>query len=429
MKTLVARLIGDESLLPAEHRILNIMLLLGILLTILGSLLNYYMELGTAIIVITLFSSLVFTILYGISIIRKQYVLPALIFMCTCIFLIIPSIWITNGGILGGTTLYIVTIASVIASLFRGVRRFALLGCLLLVTLVLLTIQYEHPLLITGYISDTERYIDVSFGLLGSIIVNSALIIFILNYYNKEYHRSRDYLARIEKQKMENAMNRLDRLNLIGEMAANIGHEVRNPLTTVRGYLQYFSTKKELSRYEEDFDVMIQELDRANSIITEFLSLAKDKNVELASNNLNITIANIYPLLQADAIGAGKTIVLELENIPNILMNENEMRQYILNLVHNGLDAIKYKGTVGIKTYMDEQSVVLKIQDDGEGIPQDILDKLGTPFVTTKDKGTGLGIPICYRIADRHKAEMEVETNSTGTNFLIKFRPILEMSK
>lgn len=429
MKTLVARLIGDESLLPAEHRILNIMLLLGILLTILGSLLNYYMELGTAIIVITLFSSLVFMILYAVSIIRKQYVLPALIFMCTCIFLIIPSIWITNGGILGGTTLYIVTIASVIASLFRGARRFALLGCLLLVTLVLLIIQYEHPLLIMGYTSDTERYVDVSFGLLGSIIVNSALIIFILNYYNKEYHRSRDYLARIEKQKMENAMNRLDRLNLIGEMAANIGHEVRNPLRTVRGYLQYFSTKKEFSRYEEDFDVMIQELDRANSIITEFLSLAKDKNVELASNNLNIIISKIYPLLQADAMGAGKTIALELENIPNILMNENEMRQYILNLVHNGLDAIKYKGTVGIKTYMDEQSVVLKIQDDGEGIPQEILDKLGTPFVTTKDNGTGLGIPICYRIADRHKAEMEIESNSTGINFLIKFSPILEMSK
>lgn len=422
MQIHVNQLIGDESIFSAEHRIFNIVLLVGILLSMSGALINYCMNLGTAITLIIFFNGVILGILYYISMVKKQYSVSVLVLICMCVFIITPSIWIFNGGILGGATLYILIFTSMIAALLRGRIRLALLGCLVIVTLTLVIVEYRNPLWITGYTSEISRYIDISFELICTMIANALLIVVILNYYTKEYHRARDYRAQIEKQKMENAMNRLERLNLIGEMAASIGHEIRNPLTTVRGYLQYFNAKKEFSDYNENFVVMIQELDRANLIITEFLSLAKNKKVSLELKSLNAIISQIYPLIQADAVGAGKNITLELGEIPNILVDENEIKQYILNLVRNGLEAIKYKGIVSIKTYMDDQRVVLEIKDNGEGIPQEVLDKFGTPFVTTKENGTGIGIPICYRIAERHEAQLDMETNSAGTSFSMKFR-------
>ena len=422
MEMLLHKLIGDDSLFPAEHRIFNMILRMGILLALFNGVFNYYMGLGTFIIVISWITGVVFGILYYISMVRKQYSVSILIVVSMCIFFIIPSIWIFNGGILGGCTLFILMVASVIAALLRGRRRIILFGCLAIVTLTLIIVEYKHPLWITGYTSDAERYIDVSFALICTMVANASFFIIIIKYYTQEYERSRVYLAKIENQKIENAMSRLERLNLIGEMAVSIGHEIRNPLTTVRGYLQYFTMKKFFSDYEETFDIMIQELDRANLIITEFLLLANDKKVDLESQNLNIIISKIYHLLQADAVGAGKNIILELGEIANTLLDENEIRHYILNLVRNGLEATKDKGVVLIKTYMDEQSVVLEIQDNGEGICQEVLGKLGMPFVTTKEKGAGLGIPICYRIAERHQAQLDMTTSSTGTTVSIKFK-------
>lgn len=420
----LSKLIGDESRFPAEQRLFNIVLLIGILLGIVNGLFNYFMDIGTIITTICFLSSMVFFMLYYISIEKKQYSTSIVILISVCVFLIIPSIWITNGGILGGTTLFIVLTASVIPSLLSGLKRLVLLTCLVIVTLSLIIVEYHNPSLIIGYTSDVQRYLDVAFSLICIMIANASLLTVVRNYYMKEYQRSRDYLVEIEKQKMENAMSRLDRLNLIGEMAAGIGHEIRNPLTTVRGYLQHFSRKKDFSNYEEDFGVMIQELDRANLIISEFLSLAKNKKIELESNDLNRIISQLYPLLQADAVGAGKSIILELGKIPNILMDENEMKQCILNLVRNGLDAIKYKGIVIIKTYQDAQRVILEIQDNGGGISKEVLRKLGTPFVTTKENGTGIGIPICYRIAERHNAQLDIETSPGGTIFAMKFQLI-----
>ena len=281
MQIHVNQLIGDESIFSAEHRIFNIVLLVGILLSMSGALINYCMNLGTAITLIIFFNGVILGILYYISMVKKQYSVSVLVLICMCVFIITPSIWIFNGGILGGATLYILIFTSMIAALLRGRIRLALLGCLVIVTLTLVIVEYRNPLWITGYTSEISRYIDISFELICTMIANALLIVVILNYYTKEYHRARDYRAQIEKQKMENAMNRLERLNLIGEMAASIGHEIRNPLTTVRGYLQYFNAKKEFSDYYENFVVMIQELDRANLIITEFLSLAKNKKVRL----------------------------------------------------------------------------------------------------------------------------------------------------
>jgi len=188
-----------------------------------------------------------------------------------------------------------------------------------------------------------------------------------------EQQKAVQYLSLMEKQKVEVELARLDRLNVIGELAASIGHEVRNPLTTVRGYLQLFQRKNEYSRHNSQFTLMIEELDRANAIITEFLSLAKNKRLDFSPVTLNAIITNLAPLLQADAIREGKEILLDLDESPPILVDANEIRQLVLNMARNALDAMKPGGTVTIAVAVDGDGVILAIKDTGEGIPPAII--------------------------------------------------------
>ena len=225
-----------------------------------------------------------------------------------------------------------------------------------------------------------------------------------------------------ENKRLSRELARLDRLNLVGEMAASIGHEVRNPMTTVRGFLQILSGKVECNGYKDYFNLMIEELDRANSIITQYLSLAKNKPVEKVRQSLNNIIETISPLIQADANKEGNYINFALQDTPSLLLDEKEIRQLILNLVRNGMESMPSNGTVTIKTFTDNEEVVLVIQDQGDGIDQDIIDKLGTPFFTTKDNGTGLGLSVCYSIATRHNAKINVETGPAGSSFFVRFK-------
>ena len=222
---------------------------------------------------------------------------------------------------------------------------------------------------------------------------------------------------------LENEMYRLDRLNLIGEMAAGIAHEIRNPMTTVQGFLQL--SRNKVGNLSTDFiDLMLEELKRANSIITEFLNLAKNKISLKKKQNLNAIIEALFPLIQAEALRSNKQLKLDLANCPDISLDEKEIRQLILNIALNGLDAMTSNGNLTIKTYKDKETVVLQIKDEGQGINQEVLSKLGTPFFTTKETGTGLGLAICYSVAKRHDAQIEIETGDEGTTFSVRFQLI-----
>ena len=223
------------------------------------------------------------------------------------------------------------------------------------------------------------------------------------------------------KRQLEKKMAHLDRLNIVGEMAVAIGHEVRNPMTTVRGYLQVFQRKADFTRYGEQLVTMIEEMDRANNIITEFLSLAKNKAVKRNHGNLNKVILALLPLLQADAFCRGHEINVECGDIPDSDFDEKEIRQLLLNLVRNGFEAMENKGKIILRSYLCDDSIILEVQDTGKGIPEEVLDKIGIPFVTTKDSGTGLGLSICYRIVDRHGGKIDISTDEDGTTFIIKF--------
>lgn len=217
-------------------------------------------------------------------------------------------------------------------------------------------------------------------------------------------------------------MIRLDRLKIVGEMAAGIAHEIRNPMTTVRGFLQMLGNKEGCVQFKDYFSLMIEELDRANSIINEFLSVARNKPVNLSVQNLNNIVNTLFPLLQADAMASDKYVKLELaDHIPCIPLNEKEIRQLILNLTRNGLEAMDAGGCLTIQSFYDEKYVSLVVKDQGIGIKPELIKKIGIPFFTTKDNGTGLGMALCYSIAERHNAVINFETGYTGTTFYVNF--------
>lgn len=247
-------------------------------------------------------------------------------------------------------------------------------------------------------------------GLLMTIshTVGATLFIFITNNI-------------INTRKLEQEILRLDRLNMVGQMAANVAHEIRNPLTSVRGYLQRMQMKNNYSLGKEHCDLMLEELDRTNLIISEYLLLAKEKISHRKNCSLNSIIKALYPLLYSNAIAVNSTVTLVLEDIPTLHLDENEIRQLLLNLVNNGLEAMPSGGEVVIRTLYKQDKVVLSIIDQGSGISPKLIEKLGTPFLTTKTEGTGLGLPICYRIAFRHHASIEAESSSSGTTFTVNF--------
>ena len=167
---------------------------------------------------------------------------------------------------------------------------------------------------------------------------------------------------------------------------------------------------------------MIEELDRANSIITEYLSLSKNTPTSPKLTNLNSIIEALAPLINADALKKGRQLKLNLVQLSDQMLHEIEIRQLILNLCNNGLEAMSVGGVLTLSTFEEKDYIVLAVQDEGEGIDPLIQEKLGTPFFTTKDNGTGLGLTICYNIASKHNAKIKVKTSHDGTIFYVKFQ-------
>lgn len=225
------------------------------------------------------------------------------------------------------------------------------------------------------------------------------------------------------RKKLEQMSSLLDRMNMVGSMAATVAHEIRNPMTTVRGYLQVMGRKHDYQKDRDKFQLMIEEIDRANAIIREYLSLSREKLVVLKQCSLNHIIQALFPLIQADANSSKVSVSLELGPVTKLMLDENEIRQLLLNLVRNSIEAMPEGGDLLIRTFHEGRKAVLAVSDQGKGIPAHILDKLGTPFITTKDTGTGLGLPICYQIAHRHKADIKISTSQQGTTFYVYFTP------
>ncbi|WP_378955524.1 nitrogen regulation protein NR(II) [Pelosinus sp. sgz500959] len=225
-------------------------------------------------------------------------------------------------------------------------------------------------------------------------------------------------------EQLRQAINKID---LIGEMAAGVAHEIRNPMTVIKGYLQIFS-KKISGNMEEQLNIVLSELDRVEQIISNFLSVAKTKVPVPKWQDLNKIIREIAPLIFADAINQGINLnVILADSLPDLLLNSTEIKQLILNLARNGIEAMEQHGTLIIETSQKEDKVYLRISDCGCGISKEWQDKMFTPFLTTKENGTGLGLSVCNGIVRHHNGLITVQsTEGEGTTFTVVFNKIQE---
>lgn len=215
---------------------------------------------------------------------------------------------------------------------------------------------------------------------------------------------------------------KMERLSIIGQMAASITHEIRNPLAVVRGFIQLMQKRRNSSE-EQYYTIVMDELDRVNGIISDFLSLARTRVVERSLCQLNDILSSLYPIILAEANLRDLQVNLQLdEQMPELLLNENEMKQLILNLANNSMDAMESRGTLTLITRKRGQTGELLVQDTGCGMSKQVMDRLFEPFFTTKEKGTGLGLPVCQSIVEKNGGVISVDSVvEVGTVFTISF--------
>ncbi|MEG6615974.1 HAMP domain-containing sensor histidine kinase [Peptococcaceae bacterium 1198_IL3148] len=205
-------------------------------------------------------------------------------------------------------------------------------------------------------------------------------------------------------------------------MTAMVSHELKNSIASVRGLLEILAKRDGKCECKEHFNIMVTELDRAKLMLDEYSELVSKRPVKMCLNDLNEILRTFYPLVDAKAIQTDKKVWLELGDIPKVYVNDRDIFKLITNLANNGLESMEPGGQLFIKTYLDGDDVVLMVKDQGKGIEQRVLDNLGTPFLTTKQEGTGLGLLVCMNIIERQSATFKIETGSNGTTFFVYFK-------
>ncbi|WP_225442622.1 sensor histidine kinase [Paenibacillus lycopersici] len=221
------------------------------------------------------------------------------------------------------------------------------------------------------------------------------------------------------RNKMEELLRRSEKLTTVGQLAAGVAHEIRNPLTTLRGFLQLqLETSKLNTRH---VDLMLSELDRINLIVGEFLILAKPQATRFEVKDIRFTLGDVISLLDSQAHLCNVVFATEFgDGDCRIACEENQLKQVFINVLKNAMEAMPQGGQIAIAIHHQAGQVCVSITDEGVGIPEEKIAKLGDPFYTDKDAGTGLGIMVSQRIIQSHQGHFEIESKvGVGTTVLI----------
>ncbi|MCL6454517.1 MAG: PAS domain-containing protein [Alicyclobacillus sp.] len=220
---------------------------------------------------------------------------------------------------------------------------------------------------------------------------------------------------------LDQHIQRTERLATVGKVAAGVAHEIRNPLTTVRGFLQVMVAQLERRGWPEGrqyVDMMLREIDKVDALVEELLLLSKPQQVVKRPCDVRDLIEDLGPWLEEQT--AGKAIRIRVETpvqLPRVAADPGLLRCALQQLLENAIDAMEQAGTLTIRCLHQGQLVQVDIQDTGPGIPYYQMDKVFDAFFTTKEKGTGLGLPICQRIVADHGGEIRVASKGFGTTF------------
>ncbi|RNA68486.1 PAS domain-containing sensor histidine kinase [Alteribacter keqinensis] len=224
-----------------------------------------------------------------------------------------------------------------------------------------------------------------------------------------------------EKRKSEEMLHQSEKLSAVGQLAAGIAHEIRNPLTSLKGFLQlieiYGNEKKEY------FDIMKSEFGRIEQILTELLILSKPQTLTKETCEMSEMLSHISTLLETQAII--KNIGIEKEFTASdvyITCAQHQIKQVFVNLIKNAIESMESGGVITVRLEKSGNQAVVKVIDQGCGIPKEKLARIGEPFYSTKDTGTGLGLMVTFKIIEEHGGTVTIDSRvGEGTTFTIAF--------
>ena len=225
---------------------------------------------------------------------------------------------------------------------------------------------------------------------------------------------------------LEEQIRRSDRLKTIGQIAAGTAHEIRNPLTAIKGFMQLLNKslkEREMDKEQEFVSIVLTELDRVNDLVSEFLLLSKPKEIRRSLMRAGDVLQEIMPMIRNEALLHDVSVLYYPKAwIPAILADKELLKQVFLNLGKNAIEAMDGGGTLIIRVYSSQEEpikIAVEFKDTGPGIPADALEKVFEPFYTTKQQGTGLGLSVCRKIVDDLGGNIEVASDSGGTRFTV----------
>ncbi|MBG9537463.1 PAS domain-containing sensor histidine kinase [Bacillus thuringiensis] len=229
-----------------------------------------------------------------------------------------------------------------------------------------------------------------------------------------------------ERKKTEELLNKSDTLAAIGQLAAGVAHEVRNPLTVIKGFIQLFQINKE--DQEKYFDLMLSEIERIEAILQEFLSIAKTDEISTEKKNIYQIFKNVVSLINTKAIMTNIQVELYTDSKDIIIeCSENQLKQVFINILQNSIEAMPDGGRISIHIKeIGKDGIIISVIDKGIGIPEERIKRLGEPFYSTKEKGTGIGLMLSYKIIESHQGNIsimsEVGVGTTVTIYLPKIQ-------
>jgi two-component system, sporulation sensor kinase B len=262
--------------------------------------------------------------------------------------------------------------------------------------------------------------VNASTGKLGSIISFYILFIWIqlmctiFAIYLIENIRE-SFLLKLEIQQSE-------KLRLLGHLTGAFAHEIRNPMQVNQGFLQLLSEEPISDKAKGYIDICLKEMARANEIITDYLAFAKPVSQELEPVEVAQQLRVISNIVMSYALMNNVSIDLKVTEDCWILASGPKLKQSLINILKNGIEAMPEGGTLRIRCSSDTQNVMIHISDHGIGMTKDEVKRLGTPFYTLKEKGTGLGLMVAYRILETFKGNIRVTSEKgKGTTFSLLF--------
>lgn len=319
---------------------------------------------------------------------------------------------------------------------------------------------------VIGYVWANELTVDIEaqirtilrhiyWTIFGALVVGIAGIVFVLSRLMKDINRVTSGLGKIRedlsyqipppmgeigeiaaainemaqglatKKKLEEQVQRTDRLAVIGEMAAGLAHEIRNPLMAIKGFTELQCESPTHQERQEYSEIIIREADRMNHLIEQLLCFSRPTTDFLTAVNVNEVLKSTLFLAEIRASGTEVVFQQQLAPwLPEVIANEEQLKQVFLNILINATQAMEKKGVIRIASSYSavEEEVRISFTDSGPGIEPEIIDKLYDPFFTTKEKGTGLGLSVANHLMTSWGGNIVAEsTVNVGSTFTLIF--------